>query len=562
MIKNKKRMLCELMFTLAVLCLVFGIVAYISPEIAYAGDPDYTTRTYGGFLYVDFNRDCSVDDITMGAKQNVDVRLNGHTVTVNNPFTTVAGYCCTINGGTIKYDKKDTTFGTINGGLVLTNVSFKNINCGCLFSIGENRDGNVIQVYNCLFENCKFNDWGGAFYFDEYDDFDISFENDRFYNCENAYGPMIFVNELWGDKRSSDTHSKLNMSGCVFDSCKNTYDQGSCIYINAAYVDVGDLDNEANNLITNCSAKGNGGAIYIDDGNGYGLIKGFVFTGNKSEKYGGAVFIGADGEVVDNCIFIENSCGSNYYGGAIYIENSKCKINDCCFAGNTACYGGAIYNDGTNEFTNCLFCYDVANNGAKNYANEIYNPTDVSSCHFYNKKDGESNYLFFEDDWGDYYGVDSYINSDCTANNPQRFLDYAGWGTKDNPFKINDERLVYDLYVALNHEINPSMASYYFDVTKNGLIWFKQIQKFRGQINGGNNNLYLPGNMTSLVSDNGKAYNYTYENRNGTGTVKNTADLTASIFSEGSTWIIIVVAVVAVVAVVLVVISGKKRASR
>ena len=135
----------------------------------------------------------------------------------------------------------------------------------------------------------------------------------------------------------------------------------------------------ANGGITPTNA---GGGVY-NNGKGNGQVcsptfRNCTFQGN-SAQYGGAMYNdGASGTcspVVTNCAFQSSTATS--YGGAMYNngQNGTCSpvLTNCAFQGNiTSQNGGAVYNDGSSPVvTNCSF----QNNTASTSGGAMYNAT-------------------------------------------------------------------------------------------------------------------------------------------------------------------------------------------
>ena len=126
--------------------------------------------------------------------------------------------------------------------------------------------------------------------------------------------------------------------------------------------------------ITSCiTINGNGHKIdassksrifYLESGTSVTLNNIVFCNGNEldSDGYGGAIYADGDYLEVNNCKFINNKAK---YSGAID-SYCNCYYNNCEFISNYALKsGGAIYsNYGNNEFVNCIFTDNVAEEGA------------------------------------------------------------------------------------------------------------------------------------------------------------------------------------------------------
>ena len=147
--------------------------------------------------------------------------------------------------------------------------------------------------------------------------------------------------------------------------------------------------------------KGNGGAIYVNNG-GRLSLENCTFKNNKANDHGGAIYTENNASlIVKDCIFESNSADD--YGGAIYAQSvlklidstfkynkaescggaihysneDQLEIKKCTFESNEVkgaildvCHGGAIYTDfgGSLRIEKCIF----TNNKAYDYGGAIY----------------------------------------------------------------------------------------------------------------------------------------------------------------------------------------------
>ena len=105
----------------------------------------------------------------------------------------------------------------------------------------------------------------------------------------------------------------------------------------------------AENLVLTCgnAENGDGGAVYINPSDGKTaayVANGGTFESNEATKYGGAIYVGANGTlIVNGATFKENTAIK--YGGAVYVGvNGTLIVNESTFKENTATRGGAIAN--------------------------------------------------------------------------------------------------------------------------------------------------------------------------------------------------------------------------
>jgi len=142
-----------------------------------------------------------------------------------------------------------------------------------------------------------------------------------------------------------------------------------CLYslIDGFTISGGAADMGAGSLMTS-----SGGAVFIDGGSSNGgipVFRNITFRDNYALQFGGAIY--ADGRAggyahyaAGNCLFIDNKSIAN--GGAIQ-NDGKCSpaIIHSTFTGNTAGFGGAMYNNGTDSICsptilNCIFNDNLA----------------------------------------------------------------------------------------------------------------------------------------------------------------------------------------------------------
>lgn len=138
-----------------------------------------------------------------------------------------------------------------------------------------------------------------------------------------------------------------------------------------------------------------GGAWY-NKGRGLGnssnpFIRNIIFKNNHASLKGGALcndgYEGKTSPIILNCMFINNtSHATNGNGGAMYNEGlrgiASPLISNCVFSNNSAGKGGAIYNDGDEQFSvaglaspaiiNSTFYANSGNSG-----NVIYNTANM-----------------------------------------------------------------------------------------------------------------------------------------------------------------------------------------
>jgi parallel beta-helix repeat protein len=110
-----------------------------------------------------------------------------------------------------------------------------------------------------------------------------------------------------------------------------------------------------------------------------------TFSGNSAD-FGGGMFNLGSSPTVANCTFTGNTCSEN--GGGMYNSSSSPMVTNCTFSGNTCSeYGGGMYNSSSSPtVTNCILWGDTPD--------EIYNSSStpiVSYCDVEGGWSGEGN---------------------------------------------------------------------------------------------------------------------------------------------------------------------------
>ena len=161
-------------------------------------------------------------------------------------------------------------------------------------------------------------------------------------------------------------------------------------------------ENGPENCIIDCEQSGRGFKFENDEG-ASSVLDGFTII-NGSTAYGGAIYVDQCSPTIQNCIFLNNRGYDGIaagYGGGIYcydwvFNGGPCKptIINCIFSGNSADYGGGIYNysDGVGSTTeptliHCTFSgnhSDIEGGGMYNWQSD---PT-VKNCIFWGNTAG------------------------------------------------------------------------------------------------------------------------------------------------------------------------------
>ncbi len=125
--------------------------------------------------------------------------------------------------------------------------------------------------------------------------------------------------------------------------------------------------------VENCAFDDNnhsgfaGGAILagVNAGSDFGVlvVRNSVFTSNSINSNGGAIFHAGSLGTIENCLFVNNSCGTGGGGGALAINAPSVVTNvtNCTFVGNaSAGGGGAIDTRGTFTLQNCTIVENIS----------------------------------------------------------------------------------------------------------------------------------------------------------------------------------------------------------
>lgn len=263
------------------------------------------------------------------------------------------------------------------------------------------------------------------------------------------------------------------------DNCYHVFATSGPAWTNSATLDgIHIIQGYAGNSSYNYRDWRNSGAgIY----NGHKLtLINDEFTDCFASQSGGAIFNGGINNLT-NCLFYKNQAES---GGGIcvpYTTNPSIKqaiINSCTFSNNSATiYGGAICNGGVSEVINCLIVNNSASNGGGMYngnANMWYIRTEIYNSTIANN----SSALLFN--WGSAKIYNSIIWGDeiATWNSPS--LDFrniciqnsiAGVGMLNvNPLFINPTLFTGTGSDGLQADWHLSLCSPVRDMGDNSLI--------------------------------------------------------------------------------------------
>ncbi|MGB2705541.1 MAG: right-handed parallel beta-helix repeat-containing protein, partial [Candidatus Omnitrophota bacterium] len=140
----------------------------------------------------------------------------------------------------------------------------------------------------------------------------------------------------------------------------------------------GMFNNDSSPTVTNCTFTGNSaGGMFNYLNNSNPTVTNCTFTGNSADYEGGGMY--NDGShsllIVTNC---PPFCGGHLEadGGGMYNDGNHPTVANCTFSGNTADWGGGMYNyyGSSPTVSNCI----LWDNTATSDGNEIYNDPDIS----------------------------------------------------------------------------------------------------------------------------------------------------------------------------------------
>ncbi len=325
-----------------------------------------STRQGGAIMILDFN--------SSGAPQIGTVMTLKNTDFLNNSAGAWGGAIymkgnMSIEGGSFKGNSA-----TYYGGIMLG---------------GYNSAEGVMTATGTLFEGNHATAFGGALCAT-----DMTFENvifrDNYVNGNDIYA---YAGAVAG--------GRMNLKGTVLfegNYVKNTGDA----YGGAFYGYALTVANGANVSFINNSAVSTGG------GNAIGgailshrdlSLTGVLFQGN-SAGYGGAIY-SACNVILNNCVFINNS--ATLAGGAVYLEVPDATsiptltVLNSTFTGNSAGYGGAIYNGSTTTVSNSTFSKNTATGSGGALYNDIGSTATVSNSTFYSNSATVSGGAFYSE---------------------------------------------------------------------------------------------------------------------------------------------------------------------
>lgn len=295
--------------------------------------------------------------LTAGAKQmfslgsNVSVTFENLVFDGSNGDNSNSG---TFYGGAISADGRNTSMECENVTLSVVGCEFKDFEAYhggaiCFFSVNG---GSISILDNSVFTGNKANVSGGAVGIIDCEDIDLTASGSRFENntC-GAVGGAIGLNGSSGQKNdwcftiTDCDFSQNKASGSLGGGALGFKESMSADLI----IEISQCDFTGNETLnTSC-----GGALYVLSGDYELGIDNCNFVGNKSAKYGGAVYLSVQSPyqgtsffgnaAIEKTKFEENSASQ---GGALYLANGciNTNFNKALFDSNAAgSYGNAIF---------------------------------------------------------------------------------------------------------------------------------------------------------------------------------------------------------------------------
>ena len=316
------------------------------------------------------------------------------------------------------------------------------------------------------------------------------------YNCiTDEHGGAVYTN---------NPRAKIVLKNCTFDSCK-TKDSGDDCHGGALYIKNTMQVTIENVTFRNCYSEDDGGAIFMENRPGIVRMTNVKFENNEAKDRGGAIRVGDIDNKKQfllecvNCTFTGNKAGQD--GGAVYFTD-----NDDSVYKNPAI------------FRDCSFTKNTGKNGSALKLND--NSVLLASCTITGNTATGKGAVYVDDGWKLSVSGKTVIKDNTNQN---VILDKDGDKTRIYP-----AGLTAGAYIVINTDSSDKSTLMMKDVDK------RQLQYFH--VEAGNGTLEFTK----------------------TGTREQQLTL-ASLFGNGSIWILIGVAALAVIAAVIIVIVKKKK---
>ncbi|WP_296858057.1 S-layer family protein [uncultured Methanobrevibacter sp.] len=376
--------------------------------------------------------------------------LNGGAININGIISILKIYNNEFsnnqasNGGAIAF-----TSTVVNNLLMYNNVYDSNN----VTSKGGAIHSNIkINEKNSNFTKNKAND-GGAIYLNVSSNL---FNNLLFNENQAQNGGAIFLdsNAAYTLVNNSKFINNKGVGSALTIRAKNiTIDY--CTFIKNIGLGCGAVDAGADGLIVkntkfyNNTAAADAGAILFVSATGNMFGYNLTFDGNSATN-GGACRISGNNIIILNSIFNNNKATNN--GGAVYLySGSTCNISYCTFLGNNATYGGAVYiSIPYTVISNCNFTKNTASlNGGAIYINA--NNVGVLKSNFINNYANDGSAIYMVSGKSNFEIKESNFNQNIALNHGVIYLT----GTTNlrlggNIFNNNQPAAINEYYYILN----------------------------------------------------------------------------------------------------------------
>lgn len=296
------------------------------------------------------------------------------------------GYSVTISQLTLRNGNTTSSGGAIynNGTLTINKCTFENNTApsttdyigdgGAIYSKGD------LTVIDSIFSGNKARWAGGAI---------------------ASSGTLTVVNSTFTSNRARHGGAIHNYQGALTVTGSN-FSGNEVIFHGGAIYNIGAFT-LINSDFTDNTANDCGGAIYNYQSTM--TVKNCNFTNNNasSNSVGGGAIYNNNVLDVQNCKFINNT--ATYCGGAIYNDlSSDLAVTGSTFTGNTAEWGGAIFNWHVCTVNGSIFNSNYAYSGGGAICND--GTLTATGCNFYDNTAGGSGAAIYSYT----YGNPSYVN--------------------------------------------------------------------------------------------------------------------------------------------------------
>ena len=239
--------------------------------------------------------------------------------------------------------------------------------------------GANLNIQNSQFINCRSFSHGGAMFIQNTP---TIIENTKFISCSsggNDHGGGVFFQ-----------NTQPFIDGAVFENCRSNGNGGGLYLLDLNMATISDTK------FSSCSAYF-GGAINHEEGLFFNLT-GISTSSCSAKVQGGAVFI----RTIRNMVRVSDSSFKNNYaddkGGGMYVDSyTNLMIDSTYIMNNSALRGGGLYVDRKNEVVlfNTTFSNNKADSGGAIYSFDA-NAIEIGGCEYSNNSadsDGGAIYL-------------------------------------------------------------------------------------------------------------------------------------------------------------------------